>query len=239
MDMNLALRFHYYSPSFFYMNRYFTLSIAMLIMGLVACQHKMNQPVTTESSTLEKLLQGNNRFAAAHPLHPDESRQRMGEIAKGQHPFAVVISCSDSRVPPELIFDQGLGDLFVIRTAGNLVGGLEIGSVEYAVEHLQVPLIVVLGHEQCGAIKAFVDGSEAPGHIKDIIDSIKAEPEISAITKDDKDRLAHCIEANLRHVTLQLQMQSFIIREKIEKGELRIVTGKYDLEKGSVTLLKQ
>lgn len=220
------------------MNRYLVLSVATLIIGLGACQHKMNQPVTTENNTLEKLLQGNNRFAAAHPLHPDESRQRMGEIAKGQHPFAVVISCSDSRVPPELIFDQGLGDLFVIRTAGNLVGGLEIGSVEYAVEHLQVPLIVVLGHEQCGAIKAFVDGSETPGHIKDIVDLIKAEAEICAIAKDDKDRLAHCIEANLRHVTLQLQEQSSIIKEKMEKGELNIVTASYDLEKGSVTILK-
>lgn len=205
---------------------------------MVSCQHKMNQPAVTENSILEKLLQGNNRFSTAHSIHPDESRQRIHEIAKGQHPFAVVISCSDSRVPPELIFDQGLGDLFVIRTAGNLVGGLEIGSVEYAVEHLQVPLIVVLGHEQCGAIKAFVEGGETPGHIKDIVDSIKAEAEICAIAKDDKDRLAHCIEANLRHVTLQLQLQSTIIREKMEKGELRIVTGKYDLERGAVTLLK-
>lgn len=213
--------------------------IVSLAVCTTACQHKMNQPAAAENNTLEKLLQGNNRFAAAHPLHPDESRERMGEIAKGQHPFAVVISCSDSRVPPELIFDQGLGDLFVIRTAGNLVGGLEIGSVEYAVEHFQVPLILVLGHEQCGAIKAFVEGGEAPGHIKDIVDSIKAEVEISAIAKDDKDRLEHCIEANLRHVTLQLQEQSSIIREKIEKGELRIVTGRYDLEKGDVTLLKQ
>lgn len=213
--------------------------MAILVIGLTACHDKINQPVAKENNNLEKLLQGNDRFAAAHPLHPDVSRQRMGEIAKGQHPFAVVISCSDSRVPPELIFDQGLGDLFVIRTAGNLVGGLEIGSVEYAVEHLQVPLIVVLGHEQCGAVKAFVEGGEAPGHIKDIVDSIKAEVEISAVAKDDKDRLAHCIEANLRHVTLQLKLQSTIIREKMEKGELRIVTGKYDLEKGAVTLLKQ
>jgi carbonic anhydrase len=220
------------------MKKYFFLAAVVSLVLLTACQHRMNQPVTTENNTLEKLLQGNNRFAAAHPLHPDESRQRMGEIAKGQHPFAVVISCSDSRVPPELVFDQGLGDLFVIRTAGNLVGGLEIGSVEYAVEHLQVPLIVVLGHEQCGAIKAFVEGSETPGHIKDIVDLIKAEAEICAIAKDDKDRLAHCIEANLRHVTLQLQEQSSIIKEKMLKGELNIVTASYDLEKGSVTLLK-
>lgn len=212
-------------------------SVIVLLGLCTACQHKMNQPIVTESTNLEKLLQGNSRFATARPLHPDESRQRIHEIAAGQHPFAVVISCSDSRVPPELIFDQGLGDLFVIRTAGNLIGGLEIGSVEYAVEHLQVPLILVLGHEQCGAIKAFVEGGETPGHIKDIVDSIKAEAEICAIAKDDKDRLAHCIEANLRHVTLQLQQQSSIIREKVEKGELKIATARYDLERGSVSLL--
>lgn len=221
------------------MKKHFFSTAIVLLVICTACQHKINQPVITKNNTLEKLLEGNNRFAAAHPLHPDEGRQRLGEIAKGQHPFAVVISCSDSRVPPELIFDQGLGDLFVIRTAGNLVGGLEIGSVEYAVEHLQVPLVIVLGHEQCGAIKAFVEGNEVPGHIKDIVDSIKAEAEICAIAKDDKDRLAHCIEANLRHVTLQLQEQSSIIREKMEKGELKIVTARYDLENGSVTILKQ
>ncbi|MBL7743297.1 MAG: hypothetical protein JNN00_07430, partial [Chitinophagaceae bacterium] len=156
-----------------------------------------------------------------------------------QHPFAVVISCSDSRVPPELIFDQGLGDLFVIRTAGNLMGGLEIGSVEYAVEHLGVGLIIVLGHQQCGAIKAFVEGGEAPGHIKDIVDSIKNEQEIREIAVNEKNRLDHCIEANLHHATYQLMSQSSILKEKTEKNELKIVAGIYDLEKGEVRMLEK
>ncbi|MBL7740973.1 MAG: carbonic anhydrase [Chitinophagaceae bacterium] len=217
------------------------LAVASLFMLLYSCRHKpgSDQQLTTRANVLEVLMAGNYRFAHAKPVHPDESRQRMSEIAKEQHPFAVVISCSDSRVPPELIFDQGLGDLFVIRTAGNLMGGLEIGSVEYAVEHLGVGLIIVLGHQQCGAIKAFVDGGEAPGHIKDIIDSIKSEQEIREIPANDKNRMDHCVEANLRHATHQLLNQSAIIKEKVEKNELRIAAGIYDLQKGEVSMLKK
>jgi carbonic anhydrase len=202
-------------------NRYNHTAAAMILAFFVmvaasSCHRKdrHDQQAGDKSNMLEKLMAGNYRFSHSRPVHPDEGKQRISEIAKGQHPFAVVISCSDSRVPPELIFDQGLGDLFVIRTAGNLMGGLEIGSVEYAAEHLNVPLIIVLGHRECGAIKAFVEGGEAGGHIKDIVDSIKAEKEISNIPPDDAKRLDHCIEANLRHATRQLLSQSVIIKEK-------------------------
>lgn len=215
--------------------------IIFILLVFLSCHHKTRQEPqeNVKTNVLEKLLAGNYRFSHWQPVHPDESRQRVSEIANGQHPFAVVISCSDSRVPPELIFDQGLGDLFVIRTAGNLMGGLEIGSVEYAVEHLGVPLIIVLGHRQCGAIKAFTEEGEAPGHIRDIIDSIRNEVEIINVPMNDKNRLDHCIEANLRHAARQLISQSAIIKEKEEKKELKIVTGIYDLEQGVVNILGQ
>jgi carbonic anhydrase len=196
-------------------------------------------PVAPSPASLQKLMDGNSRFAHWQPIHPDESRQRVIEISRAQYPFAVVIACSDSRVSPELIFDQGLGDLFVIRTAGNLIGGLEIGSVEYAVEHLGVDLIVVLGHQQCGAVKAFVGGGEVHGHIKDIIDSLKNEKEISNVSLNDKNRLDDCIRANILHGIHQLKEQSAIIKEKLDSKQLQIRACYYDLEKGIVSIVKE
>lgn len=186
---------------------------------------------------LQKLLEGNQRFSAWHPIHPDESRERVIEISKEQHPFAVVLSCSDSRVPPELVFDQGLGDLFVIRTAGNVIGDFEIGSVEYAVEHLGVRLILVMGHRQCGAIKAFVEGGEQEGHIEEIVENIRDEVEVRKIPLEAKDRLELCISANILHGVHQLEQQSSIIREKLEKKDLQIRAAQYDIENGVVTIL--
>ena len=193
-----------------------------------------------QESDLKRLLaKGNQRFATMHPKHPHESKKRMLEIAKDQHPFAAVVCCSDSRVPPEVVFDQGLGDLFVVRTAGNLMGGLEVGSVEYAVEHLGVKLIIVMGHEGCGAIKAFVEGGEAHGHIRDIVDSIRAESEIRAINTEEKNLLQDCIRANIRHGIRKLKSQSAIIDEKVKSGKVEITGALYNLQKGLVYWIKE
>lgn len=188
---------------------------------------------------IDQLLKGNERFAGHHPLHPHESRKRMEEISDGQNPIAAIVCCSDSRVPPEIIFDQGLGDLFVIRTAGNLMGGLEIGSLEYAVEHLGVKQVLVMGHRECGALKAFMAGHKVPGHIQDIVDSIKMEKEILAITQGDKHLLDDCIRANILHGIHQLQSQSSIIAEKIKSKELKVIGALYDLENGVVQLVNE
>jgi len=222
--------------------QYILQAALVITISISGCKHHSASvvvPPVSASSSMQKLMDGNSRFANWHPIHPDESRQRVIEISKAQHPFAVVISCSDSRVSPELIFDQGLGDLFVIRTAGNLIGGLEIGSVEYAVEHLGVGLIVVLGHQQCGAVKAFVEGGEAHGHIKDIIDSLTKETEIISVASNDKNRLEDCIRANILHGIHQLKNQSAIIREKLDNGQLEIKAGYYNLEKGVVSLVNE
>ncbi|HMO34346.1 MAG TPA: carbonic anhydrase [Lacibacter sp.] len=159
----------------------------------------------TSQTPLQRLLAGNERFNHLQPRHPDEDLRHRLEEAEQQHPFAVVVTCSDSRVAPELIFDQGIGDLFVIRTAGNIIGDVELGSIEYAVEHLDVQLVVVMGHENCGAVKAFVEGGEAPGHIRAIIDSLRMEKEIRAIPLSDEHRLDHCITANVQHGVRQLR----------------------------------
>lgn len=216
--------------------------IPFLLVVWVGCgQHERTSGLADSvlQTPLKKLLEGNNHFAHLKPVHPDEDLRRLQDAAKEQHPFAVIVCCSDSRVSPELIFDQGIGDLFVIRTAGNIIGGIEIGSIEYAVEHLKVNLVVVMGHENCGAIKAFVEGTEVPGHIKDIVDSIKKESEIEAIPLDDNNRLDDCVIANILHGVKQLQVQSAIIQGKLQKNELEILGARYDLDDFKVEFLKQ
>ncbi|ULQ54848.1 carbonic anhydrase [Flavihumibacter fluvii] len=205
------------------------------------CKQNSRDTVNNTSASvnhLQRLLNGNERFSHLKPRHPDEDLQRLKEAAIVQHPYAVVICCSDSRVSPELLFDEGIGDLFVIRTAGNIIGGVEIGSVEYAVEHLGVKLIVVMGHENCGAIKAFVEGGNAPGHIKDIVDSIGNESEIIAIPKNNKDRLEKCVTANVLHAVKQLQQQSLILQEKKSEGDIQIIGTRYDLNDLKITILQ-
>jgi carbonic anhydrase len=121
---------------------------------------------------LSALLAGNQRFVSGRTNHPDQKMSRVKELAKTQHPFAAVLGCADSRVDPDIIFDQGLGDLFPVRVAGNIVDDAVLGSLEYAVEHLQCPLIVVLGHEGCGAVTAAVNGGEPGTHITFLVDAI-------------------------------------------------------------------
>lgn len=186
---------------------------------------------------LTRLLQGNERFSQMRSRHPDEDLQHRLQEAEQQHPFAVVVTCSDSRLSPELIFDQGIGDLFVIRTAGNIISGVELGSIEYAVEHLGVKLVVVVGHENCGAVKAFVDGEEAPGHIRDIIDSLRQEAEVKAIPLSDEHRLEHTIDANIRHGLRQLKEQSPLLEERIQNGTLKVAGFRYNLHNFKVQQL--
>ena len=193
----------------------------------------------TATGALSHLLQGNERFTDFRPIHPDESRERRTEVSKGQHPEAVVVTCSDSRVPPELVFDQGLGDLFVIRTAGNIMGEIELGSIEYAVEHLHVPLVVVMGHERCGAIQAYFEGGVPHGHIKAIVDSIASEEEIKSLRKTGDELLDHFVRANVHHGVKQLIASSPIIREKMAAGTLKVVGAYEDLDNGKVSILSE
>ncbi|TRX24184.1 hypothetical protein FNW25_12130 [Flavobacterium franklandianum] len=130
--------------------------ISLVFISVFFACNQTNKIDESKFSPLHKLEEGNKRFATGKPVHPDETLERFRELKRGQDPFAIVVSCSDSRVPAELVFDQGLGDIFSIRTAGNIMGDYELGSIEYAVEHLDCKLIVVMGHKDCGVIKAFI-----------------------------------------------------------------------------------
>ena len=185
--------------------------------------------------SLQKLIAGNQRFVESKMFHSNQSVERRDEVAKEQHPIAVIVSCSDSRVPPEILFDQGLGDLFVIRSAGNLVDDIGLGSIEYAAEHLGVQLIIVLGHERCGAVSAAVQGGEAPGHIAKLIEEIN--PAVEKAKKQSGDLLDNAVLSNIKIVVEQLQNSEPILKEFVHDKKLNIVGARYDLDDGVVTIV--
>lgn len=208
----------------------------LLLTALVACK---NKEVLDEStlSPLQKLEAGNKRFSTEHPVHPDETLKRLRELKKGQHPFATVITCSDSRVPAELIFDQGFGDIFTIRTAGNIMGDYELGSIEYAVEHLDCKLIVVMGHKECGAIKAFIDSDghySHSDHIKKLIQYIENEKEEKELASHHELVLDKAINANIEHGVVLLKNSEPILKEFCEKKGVNVIGALYDIETGKV-----
>lgn len=191
----------------------------------------------TAAEALQRLVQGNARFVAGRlsPTTPDGIAARRAETAKGQKPFAIVVGCSDSRVGPEVIFDQKVGDIFVVRTAGEVVDPVELGSVEYAVAHLGSPLIMVLGHEQCGAVAAAVAGAREPGHIDAVLRAI--EPAVRQTKGEPGDPVHNAVVAQALNVAAQLRGSEPILKEAVESGKLTVVAGIYNLQTGKVTLL--
>ena len=182
--------------------------------------------------SLKKLMDGNRRFVSETYDRGDIGPGRRAEISKGQRPFAVIVDCSDSRVVPEFIFDQGLGELFVIRTAGNIVDDIAIGSVEYAVKHLGVRLVLVLGHDDCGAVKATVAGGKAEGHIDAILQAIR--PAVAVAMQKPGNLLDNAIAQNVDMVINRLQSAQPILAQALQTGDVRIVGGVYHLKDGSV-----
>lgn len=210
-----------------------------LILLISSCSTESN-PVVSNQTPLETLLEGNERFNQGKSIHPDESIDYLSNLKKGQHPVAVVISCSDSRVPPELVFDQGLGKIFSIRTAGNVIGDYELGSIEYAVEHLKCNLIIVLGHENCGAVDAFIHNphDKKGGHIQTIVDYIANEEEEKAIPAAMRSNIEMAVKANILHGVHLLKNSEPELKEVFKAGKLEIVGAFYDLDNGQVKLLK-
>lgn len=213
--------------------------VLVLPFGFYFITKYFPQKQKSEYGLLQSILLGNKRFAHGSPVHPHMNTNYIRSISKAQHPKAIIVACSDSRVSPELIFDEGLGDLFVIRTAGNMVGELELGSIEYAVEHLGVNLIIVIGHERCGAVKAFVDNGEYQGHIKSLVDSLKNERELKGIKSNDPNLLDKCIHGNIAHTIHVIQEQSEIVTQKTAAHQLQLLGAYYDLDSGEVSIVKQ
>lgn len=185
---------------------------------------------------LAKLMTGNARFAKGSVSHPNQGGGRRAEVAKGQKPFAIVVGCSDSRTSPEIVFDQGLGDVFVTRLAGSIVDDAALGSIEYGVDHLGASVIVVLGHERCGAVDAAMKGGKAPGKIGSVVKPIL--PAIAAVKKSGNPTLDAAIDENARRTAAGLTARSRILSDRVKAGTLKIVAARYDLDSGRVTLVR-
>ncbi len=183
---------------------------------------------------INRLKEGNNRFASAKVTQPKPVAERRAQTAQSQHPFAILVGCADSRTSPELVFDQNLGDLFVVRTAGNLIDDHGLGSIEYAVEHLGARLIVVLGHQRCGAVNAAMESATAPGHINSLVRDI--QPAVQAARDKPGNALDNAIAENAREVAGRIRSQAHL-------GELarsvRIIPAIYNLDTGKVNWLQE
>jgi carbonic anhydrase len=191
---------------------------------------------------LRKLLEGNKRFMKGETTAPRRKPEDFAKLAEGQTPLAVIVGCADSRVPPEILFDQGVGDLFVVRVAGNVVSGAGAtvkGSIEYAVVELNVSLVMVLGHTQCGAVKAAVQHIKAedtlPGAIAEMVNSIK--PAVLKAKGQEGDALENAIKANVGIGVERLSSLEPILAGPVKKGQVKVVGGVYDLRTGRVTVI--
>ena len=187
---------------------------------------------------LSRLLSGDRRLVAGKSNEPTGPAliERRHALAKEQRPFAVVVGCSDSRVPPEFVFDVSLGDIFVVRTAGEVVDEVGLGSIEYAVEHLGTRLVVVLGHQHCGAVSAAVAGATETGDIPNVLKAIA--PAIKETKGQPGDPIENAVRANARNIAKRLQSADPIIAPLVQSGEVKIVAAYYSLDTGQVELLK-
>ncbi|WP_138497521.1 carbonic anhydrase [Nostoc sp. PA-18-2419] len=185
-------------------------------------------------AALQKLIEGNQRFVRHQPQYPDQSAARLQEVAQAQHPFATILSCADSRVPAEIIFDQGIGDIFDVRLAGNIATPESLGSIEYAVVLLGTPVLMVLGHERCGAVTAAVKNEALLGDIGSFVEAIK--PVVKSAKLQPGDAVDNAVVANVQYQIARLK-RSRLLTERLQSGKLKIVGGRYDLDTGGVTLI--
>lgn len=186
-------------------------------------------------SALQSLIDGNLRFASGKSTNPRWDSVRRNALSTVQNPIAVILSCSDARVPPEILFDQGLGDLYVIRTAGNIAGPAGLAALEYALEELGVPLVVVLGHQDCGAVAAAVHESEAPGKVAAIIQQIR--PVVDTVRAQDGELLTNSVDANIAAEVERLKSENALLVEYLARSYVEVVGARYDLDSGLVDWL--
>lgn len=195
---------------------------------------QQNEAISPDAA-LERLLDGNKRFIQQKSQHPHQSKIRLEEVAQSQHPFATILSCADSRVSGEILFDQGIGDLFDIRIAGNIVTPEALGSIEYAAVELSCPLIMVLGHERCGAVTAAVKGEPLPGLMGTFVKGIK--PAINDIKGFSKEAVDKAVVENVKYQVQKMRNSSQLLSQLVDASKLKIVGGRYDLDTAEVTIV--
>jgi carbonic anhydrase len=203
------------------------------------CGMMSAMPNTSPVTAWKALKEGNERFVAGRPQHPSQSVDHRASLAAGQKPTAVVFGCADSRVAAELIFDQGLGDMFVVRTAGQVIDSAVLGSIEFAVTVLDVPLVVILGHDSCGAVKAALaaieDGAIPAGFVRDVVERVA--PSILMGRRDGLTRVDEFEERHVRETLAQLMARSSAIAQRVSAGTLAIAGATYHLADGRAALV--
>jgi len=209
----------------------------------LADAHPAEPPGLDPEAAMQRLVDGNARYAAGVATHANADSARRTTVATGQRPFATILACADSRVAPEIIFDQGLGDLFVVRVAGNVVDDAVLASIEYSVIHLGSTLIMALGHERCGAVKATVDALAGHGDDADRGTKIGAlaaliAPAVKAVPTAATDKVDAAVSLNAANAAAEIFIQSPPMRQRVMAGELKIVAARYDLDDGRVTPTK-
>ncbi|MEG4988138.1 carbonic anhydrase [Microcoleus sp. BR0-C5] len=203
---------------------------------LAAPEPAIAQNDSTPDAALQKLIDGNKRFVDSKRQNPNQDFGRLTEVAKSQKPFAAILGCADSRFPSEIIFDQGLGDLFVCRVAGNVVTSEETGSLEFGTLVLGAKVLVVVGHKRCGAVDATIKGAQVPGQIGSLLDAIR--PAVESSKDQAGDKLENACKANVRLQANKLKA-SPVISKLIAENKLKVVGGYYDLDTGTVTIIPE
>jgi carbonic anhydrase len=200
-----------------------------------------HSPLYTADQALERLIAGNERFVRGEARFPTVQKEILADLAKGQHPYATILGCSDSRVPPELVFDAGFGELFIIRVAGNVISAEIMGTLQYAGVHLRTPLFVVLGHEGCGAVDAALaetrHGATQPDRIALLLRHIKPAVESIGSELSPQAQLAAAVEANVRWSMQQL-LETPEGKARVAEGLMKLVGAVYELNTGRVRFLK-
>lgn len=191
-----------------------------------------DETILSPSQARAQLAEGNRRFATGNARHPHQSARRRAEVVDEQHPFAVILSCADSREPPEIIFDQGIGDLFVIRNAGAIVDDVVLGSIEFAVQKLGPRLVLVVGHTTCGAVTAALQGEAAPGHLGSITAAIR--PAVEASRAATGDPLLNAVKENVRRTVEQIRRSEPVLAAAVRTGRLEVSGALYHLDRGEV-----
>jgi carbonic anhydrase len=219
-----------------------SLFFGLALYGTASGQaHPAEAPSVTPAAALGRLVEGNKRFAAGAPSHRHEDLGWRRELTAGQHPFATIFGCSDSRVPSELVFDQGFGDLFVVRVAGNIGGEDDLGSIEYAVIHLHTPLVLVMGHEGCGAVTAALAADSSRAHEAAGIQAMLSHvvPSLKTVDRSvPQPQQVHLgVEANVRR-SVALLRDTPELKERIASGTLDIVGAVYELDTGKVRIVR-
>jgi carbonic anhydrase len=215
-----------------------TLAALLLAPATALAEPDAGVPSPEEANTL--LVDGNARFVHGTSKHPHQSTKRVAETSAGQHPFVTVLSCSDSRVPPELLFDEGFGDVFSVRVAGNVANSDEMGSVEYGVDHLGTPLLVVMGHTKCGAVTAVATHATVHGHIPALVAKIGVAVDAAHAkmpNATDAEIVPEAIKANVFETMATMLRESDAVRERVDSGKTRMIGAVYDISTGSVTWL--